>query len=192
MTVFEKVKSAVDMRTVAEGYGLHINRAGMCLCPFHEEHTPSAKIYPDALHCFGCGTHVDVISFTQKMFSLDKPIDAVKKLNQDFALHIDIDKAPDAAEITEYQKQIAEREAFEEWEKQAWRTLNNYFWLMREWRTFAPVSPDEKCDERFTYSLHYLDYAEHLCLEFINGNKEKRLSMKNIITKIADFLKCNA
>ena len=192
MTVFEQVKSAVDMKTVAEGYGLYINRAGMCLCPFHDEKTPSAKIYPDALHCFGCGEHVDVISFTQKMFNLDKPIDAVKKLNQDFNLHLETGNVPNIAEMSEYQKRIAEKQAYEEWEKQAWQMLNDYLWLMREWRTFAPVSPDEKCDERFTYSLQHLDYAEYLCLEFINGNKEKRLSMKNIVAKIADFLKSNA
>ena len=114
------------MKTVAEGYGLHINRGGMCLCPFHDERTPSAKIYLDALHCFGCGTHVDVIGFTQKYFNLNKPIDAVKKLNQDFGLHIEIGKAPTSAEVSEYQKRVAEKRAYEEWEKQAWRTLNNY------------------------------------------------------------------
>lgn len=95
------------MKTVAEGYGLHIGRGEMCLCPFHNEKTPSAKIYPDALHCFGCGEHLDVISFTQKMFSLDKPIDAVKKLNQDFNLHLETGNVPTIAEVSEYQKRIA-------------------------------------------------------------------------------------
>lgn len=175
------------MRTVAEGYGLEISRGGMALCPFHNERTPSAKIYPDALHCFGCGTHVDVIGFTQKMFGLDKPIDAVKKLNYDYDLHIDIGKAPTAEEVSEYQKHIREKREYEEWEKQAWRTLNDYLWLMREWRQYAPTNPDEKCDERFVYSLHHLDYAEYLCLEFINYNKAGRLSMKNIVAEIADF-----
>ncbi|WP_294474039.1 CHC2 zinc finger domain-containing protein [uncultured Ruminococcus sp.] len=189
MTVFEQVKSAIDMKTVAEGYGLHINRGGMCLCPFHEERTPSAKVYPDSFHCFGCGEHHDVISFTQKIISLDKPIDAVKKLNHDFGLHIEIGKAPTSEEVSEYQKQVAEKRAYEEWEKRAWRTLNNYLWLMREWRAFAPASPDEKCDERFVYSLHHLDYAEYLCWEFINSNKAGRLSMKNIVSEIADFQK---
>lgn len=189
MTVFEQVKSAVDMKTVAEGYGLHIDRCGMCICPFHEERTPSAKIYPDALHCFGCGAHVDVIGFTQKMFGLDKPIDAVKKLNDDYGLHIDIGKAPSAKEVSEYQKRVQEKHEYEVWEKSAWRTLNDYLWLMREWRQLAPASPDEKSDERFVYSLHHLDYAEHLCLEFINFNKAGRLSMKNIVEQIADFLK---
>ncbi|WP_288533976.1 CHC2 zinc finger domain-containing protein [uncultured Ruminococcus sp.] len=189
MTVFEQVKSAIDMKTVAEGYGLHIDRGGMTLCPFHNERTPSAKIYPDALHCFGCGTHVDVIGFTQKMFGLDKPIDAVKKLNYDYDLHIEISKTPTAEEVSEYQKHIREKREYEEWEKQAWRTLNDYLWLMREWKEYAPLSPDEKIDERFVYSLHHLDYAEYLCLEFINYNKAGRLSMKNIVSEIADFLK---
>ena len=93
------------MRTVAEGYGLEISRGGMALCPFHNERTPSAKIYPDALHCFSCGTHVDVIGFTQKMFGLDKPIDAVKKLNYDYDLHIEIGKTPTAEEVSEYRLQ---------------------------------------------------------------------------------------
>ena len=127
MTVFEQVKSAVDMRTVAEGYGLEISRGGMALCPFHAE------------------------------------------------------------KVTEYQKRVREKRAYEEWEKSAWRTLNDYLWLMREWREFAPTSPNEECDERFVYSLHHLDYAEYLCLEFINYNKAGRLSMKNIVAEIADF-----
>lgn len=175
------------MRMVAEGYGLEISRGGMALCPFHNERTPSAKIYPDALHCFGCGTHVDVIGFTQKMFGLDKPIDAVKKLNYDYDLHIEIGKTPTAEEVSEYQKRVAEKRAYEEWEKSARRILNAYLWLMREWKEYAPLSPDEKIDERFVYSLHHLDYAEYLCLEFINYNKASRLSMKNIVAEIADF-----
>lgn len=189
MTVFEQVKSAIDMRTVAEGYGLHIDRGGMCICPFHNEHTPSAKIYPDNLQCFGCGTHVDVIGFTQKMFGLDKPIDAVKKLNQDFGLHIQVGTTPTREEVSEYQKRIAEKRAYKEWEKSAWRTLNDYLWLMREWRQLAPKSPDEELDRRFIYALHHLDYAEYLCGEFIEMNKPGRITMKNIIDDIADFMK---
>ena len=84
MTVFEQVKSTIDMRTVAEGYGLEISRGGMALCPFHAE------------------------------------------------------------KVTEYQKRVREKRAYEEWEKSAWRTLNDYLWLMREWREYAPASPDEK------------------------------------------------
>lgn len=176
------------MRTAAEGYGLNINRSGMCLCPFHKERTPSAKIYPDALHCFGCGTHVDVISFTQKMFGLVGPIDAVKKLNDDYGLNINIEQAPTSEEVSEYQKRIAEKRAYEEWEKSAWKTLNDFLWLMREWRELAPKSPDDEPDRRFVYAMHHLDYAEYLCREFIDYNRSGRLSMKKIVAETADFL----
>ena len=92
-------------------------------------------------------------------------------------------------EASEYQKRVHGKRECEVWEKQAWRTLNDYLWLMREWREYAPASPEEKCDERFVYSLHHLDYAEYLCLEFINYNKAGRLSMKNIVAEIADLQK---
>lgn len=116
------------------------------------------RSYPDNFHCFGCGVHADVISFTQRMFGLEKPIEAVKKLNDDFGLHIDIGKSTPSEEVSEYQKRAAERKAYEIWEQSAWKILHDYLWLMREWRSFAPHSPDEKCDERFIYSLHY-DYT---------------------------------
>ena len=51
------------------------------------------------------------------MFSLSKPIDAVKKLNEDFGLHIEIGKVPTAEEVSEYQKWIAEKRAYEVWGK---------------------------------------------------------------------------
>ena len=107
------------MRTVAEGYGLNIDRSGMCLCPFHAEKTPSAKVYPHNLYCFGCGASADVIGFTQRLFSLSEPIEAVKKLNKDYGLHIAVGQAPTSAEVSGYHKRIAERRAYEEWEKQA-------------------------------------------------------------------------
>jgi DNA primase len=35
-------------------------------CPFHGEKTPSFYVYDDHFHCFGCGEHGDVITFTMK------------------------------------------------------------------------------------------------------------------------------
>ena len=119
------------------------------------------------------------------MFSLNKPIDAAKKLNDDYGLNIEIGKAPTETEVTEYQKRADEKRAYEEWEKQAWKILNDYYWLMRDWRALAPKSPDEECDKRFIYSLHHLDIAEHLCMEFINCDKDGRLSMMDTVAEIS-------
>lgn len=188
MTIFEQIKSAIDMRTVAEGYGLHINQAGMCLCPFHDERTPSAKIYHDSFHCFGCGTHTDVIGFAQRLFGIDKPIEAVKKLNQDFGLHIDVGKAPTHAEVLKFHKRGDERKEYEIWEQYAWKTLHDYLWLMKKWRLFVSHTSNDVCDDRFMYSLHHFDYAEYLCSEFISKDKQGRLSMKQTISATAVFL----
>ena len=188
MTVFEQVKSAINMKTVAEGYGLHIDRGGMVLCPFHNEKTPSAKIYGDNFHCFGCGEHHDVIGFTQKLFQLNKPIDFVKKLNTDFGLNIDIETVPTKADISEYQKRVNEQKAYREYEKNAWQILCDYLWLMREWKKRIPASPDDDLDGRFVYALHYFDYAEYLCDEFFKSDKNGRADMENCVSEMADFL----
>jgi DNA primase len=34
------------------------------LCPFHEEKTPSFKVFDDHYHCFGCGAHGTAIDFS--------------------------------------------------------------------------------------------------------------------------------
>lgn len=154
MNVFQIVKENLDMPTVASYYGLEINRSGMARCPFHDEKTPSAKIYKDNFHCFGCGEHLDVIAFVQKLFNLSRPIEAVKKLNQDFALHIDLDKPMNCCDVSELQKRKAEREQYKAWENNAWRLLNSYCKTLRSWQEiYAPKNPNEEQDKRFVYAL---------------------------------------
>src|SRR3989339_1013945 len=52
-----------------------------CLCPFHEERSPSFHIYPEQnrWHCFGCGESGDSITFIQLRQGLGF-IEAVKYL----------------------------------------------------------------------------------------------------------------
>ena len=59
MTIYEKAKSLVTAREAAKHYGLTVNRYGMALCPFHDDHNPSMKL-DDRFHCFGCGEDGDV------------------------------------------------------------------------------------------------------------------------------------
>lgn len=92
MTPFETAKDRISMREVLEGYGIVVNRGGMCFCPFHNEKTPSCKVYSDSLHCFGCGEHHDIISFAKMYFNLASQLEALKKLNDDFSLGLDLEK----------------------------------------------------------------------------------------------------
>src|ERR1700733_13073665 len=40
-------------------------------CPFHNEKTPSFKVYQDHYHCFGCGAHGDVFDWLEKRQGLE-------------------------------------------------------------------------------------------------------------------------
>ncbi|MBZ0097244.1 MAG: DNA primase [Sulfuricella sp.] len=43
------------------------------LCPFHDEQTPSFKVFHDHYHCFGCGTHGNAIEFTMARQGMSFP-----------------------------------------------------------------------------------------------------------------------
>lgn len=59
------------------------------LCPFHREKTPSFTVVEDKgfYHCFGCGAHGDVISFTMQTTNLSFP-EAVEALAREAGLEV--------------------------------------------------------------------------------------------------------
>lgn len=91
MSIFEDVKRQLNIRQVVEFYGFKVNRAGQFLCPFHNDHKPSASIKNDYFNCFVCGAGGDLITFTAKLHGL-RNIDACKKLDQDF--HLGLSQQP--------------------------------------------------------------------------------------------------
>ncbi len=66
----EEIKKSVSMREIAERYGIQVNRSGFCKCIFHNERTPSMKLYKDSFYCFSCQKSGDVFTFIQKMDGL--------------------------------------------------------------------------------------------------------------------------
>jgi DNA primase len=62
-----EIKSRLSIFQVLNHYGLKPNKHGFILCPFHDDHSPSLKVYPktNTFHCFGCGKSGDVIEFIQ-------------------------------------------------------------------------------------------------------------------------------
>ena len=85
MSIFDDVKQRLNIRQVVEHYGYKVNRAGQFICPFHNDHKPSASIKNDYFNCFVCGAGGDLISFTAKLHGLSN-INACKKLDNDFCL----------------------------------------------------------------------------------------------------------
>ena len=146
MTIFEAVKSRVTPRMAAERYGLRVSRNGMVRCPFHDDKTPSLKLYDDHYHCFGCQETGDVIAFTAKLFRI-APLDAAKKLAADFGLR---EAKPSVLTKLQIYKTQAENE------KLCFHVLQEYLCILQDWKTkYAPKTPDDEPDPRYVEaSLH--------------------------------------
>ena len=88
-SIFAAVKESVTMQQAAELCGLDV-RQGVCPCPFHNEKTPSMKLYPDHYYCFGCHAHGDVIDLTAKMRNLSE-MDAARLLADAFHVPVPVE-----------------------------------------------------------------------------------------------------
>jgi len=154
MTIYENVKAAVTVRQAAEYYGLQVSQNGMALCPFHNDTNPSMKLYDDHFHCFGCGATGDVIDFTARLFGISL-YESVKKLAADFG--IDPDKPPAAPTLSKPRYPMIK--AFREDELYCHRVLCDYLHLLENRKVqYAPKTPEEAWDDRFTEALQMHDY----------------------------------
>lgn len=96
------IKQQLSILTVLDHYNVKMNKNRQCLCPFHDDTTPSLKIYLDTntYHCFGCGATGDAIQFIQdKEFgaetsSVQAKHKALKKATALVGITIDVPKAP--------------------------------------------------------------------------------------------------
>lgn len=200
MNCFEEIRNRLDIRMVTERYGIEIKRNNTCLCPFHNDHHPSAYIYPNAFHCFTCNVHYDILGFVMELFGLSA-IDAAKKLNDDFNLGIRFGqkkeyhkpKYSEAAEIREIKRK--KRERFEKWEQEAYQTIHDYWWFVKEWyETLKPPKMDYvplnyQLDKRFVYALKHYSLAEKFSLGWIQQfSNEEKIEWKWVVDKMRRFL----
>ncbi|MGN0656589.1 MAG: CHC2 zinc finger domain-containing protein [Ruminiclostridium sp.] len=107
--ICQNIRQLVPMREAAEFYGFSVNRAGFISCPFHEEKTPSCKIYESSFNCFGCGENGDVIDFVRELYKIDFKA-AVTRINCDFGLDLPLKREPSKEEQERARKLKAERE----------------------------------------------------------------------------------
>ena len=197
MTIFDDIKELVDVPTAARTYGVEVHRGNMALCPFHRERHPSCKLYADHYYCFGCQAHGDVIRLVQELFGL-KPIEAVKQLNSDFALGLDLDKPPDMEKVNRRRRKIAERKAEKARVEHMYDVLLRYFTLLDKYKMrYAPTSPDEdrlssaRLDRRFVYALQNISYAEYMLEAFNRFDKEQQAEVKLEVDRIErEYKRC--
>ncbi len=191
MTIFDEVKSLVDVPTAARSYGVEVHRGNMAFCPFHRERHPSCKLYADHYYCFGCQAYGDVIRLVQELFGLT-PIEAVKQINSDFGLGLDLDKPPDMEAVARRRREIAERKAEKARAEHMYDVLLRYFTLLDKYKMrYVPTSPDEETDRRFVYALQNIGYAEYMLETFNRYDKEQQQEIKLEVDRIErEYKRC--
>lgn len=171
MNLFETVKTAVNAREAAQLYGVAVNRCGMALCPFHNDHHPSLLVADDHYHCFACGAHGDVIDLAANLFGLSL-YDAARKLAADF--HLAPDKPP-LESICQKLKQKTKAQQLQEDERLCCSVLGQYRRTLEEWKLqYAPQTPEETLNERFVEACHRLPWAEYLLDALLQGDSHER------------------
>ena len=171
MRIFEIVKENVNLREVAELYGIDVNRYGMALCPFHNDRHPSLYVADDHYYCFACGEHGDVIDFVSKLFRLSL-YDAAQKLAADF--HLTPDKPPSAAALHAKRIRTKAQQLMEN-ERLCFSVLSDYVRVLRDWMTrYAPLTQDEPLHERFIEACRNLDQTEYYLEILCVGDSHER------------------
>ena len=152
MNLYETIKAAVTTRQAAESFGIGVNKHGMALCPFHDDHHPSLKL-DKRYYCFACGESGDVIDFTARFFGISGHSAAIK-LARDFG----IDPRPP----TQAHTPLPNAEPFHE-EPPCIFSLAQELQQYRRWkREYAPEEPGQPYEDRFVEACRNLSHAEYL------------------------------
>ena len=189
MNVFGTVKTSINTREAAARYGVEVNRHGKALCPFHNDRNPSLFVDDDHYYCYACGEHGDVIDFTAKLFGL-KLYEAAQKLAYDFG--ITQDKPPTKA-MQEKQNRKSEAQRLRENEKLCFSALMAYMKFLQEWKVlYAPRTPEDDVDSRFSEACHWLPYVEYLVDLLIMGDSYERTEVIDMMMTDSKLKKLQA
>lgn len=172
MNIFETVKQSVTTRQAAERYGIRVKRNGMCLCPFHDDSTPSMKL-DRRYYCFGCGATGDVIDFVSQLRGIGSK-EAAILLAQDFAIPYE----DSAGKTNRPRQQNTDEQNYQHMERYCSRVLLDYYQLLCRWKEdYAPQTPENGYHPRFVEALQKLSLVEYLLDELLCGDIQARASV---------------
>ena len=172
MNLIREVKERADIVKVAESYGLELNRAYKCICPFHKEKTASLSISPQKQiwHCFGCGKGGDVISLVSELLSINN-YQAAKSINEKLRLGINTNQKVTQFEVNKYKTRKEIEEKFKQCENNTFQLLCDYLHLLWRWQEIK--NPES---ELYVEALQKIDYINYVIDEiFLNGTNEDKI-----------------
>lgn len=170
MNLYEQIKNQLTPKHVTERYGTSIHRGDMICCPFHDDKTPSMKLYDDHFYCFGCQKSGDVINLAAQLLGLTN-YEAAKLLSADFGITDEVPTQPVRTTPYEHSRQ------FHEDEQECYLALLDYFKLLKLWeQKYQPTSQIATPDPRFIEACQMKSYVEYLCDIFITGSTKERVT----------------
>ena len=188
MSIYEAVRSKVNLRMAAEKYGMDIGKNSMVRCPFHDDRTPSMKLNNKYYYCFGCGAKGDVISLVAEHLGLSAA-DAAQRIADDFVIE-KVNKSV-IAKLNFHKEKQKRRD-------RCVRVLCDYNRILRKWMTdYAPKTADEKLHPRFAEACRMLEVTEYMAELLDTGTKEEQnevvddLFRNNCIEHIEKYIKEN-
>ena len=182
------IRYQVDMRQIADMYGIPVKRGGFIVCPFHGDHDASLKIYSQrgghaGWHCFGCGAGGSVIDFVMKYDSCSFSA-AVGRINDRLSLGLlSVDNMFEReARRNDQRKYDSVREAFDEYidSAEAWAEREIEF-LFRWLQEIEAVPKAQRTAEAWTRHLwlqEELKYHEYLLSE-CNALRKEVIEWRN-------------
>ena len=170
--MYESIKAAVTARQAAESFGLTVNRSGMAICPFHEDHTPSLKL-DQRYYCFGCGAAGDVIDFTARLLGIGNH-DAARTLAERFGINLESQ--------TVITPKIKPAVPLRTLEQRCRFALVQYEKLLRSWKKqYAPQGPEELFHEKFVEGFLRESVISHLIDEMMDADPWRRRQVVEIL-----------
>lgn len=170
MNFADEIKQRVSMVDMLQQYGIEMDRANFCKCPFHQEKSASFKAYAGdrGYYCYGCHTSGSVIDFVMQYFGLQYG-DSINKINTDFSLGLPIGERISLRQRREMERRQMERQEERDREQRERERLEGEYWSAFDvWkrydtnkREYAPRSPSEDFHPLFVDAVKNIDRATY-------------------------------
>lgn len=175
--VYEQVRQRVDIEEAASFYGVEIKRNHKASCPFHTDRKPSMSFKHNRFKCFSCGESGSVIDLVVKLHNIEPP-EAVKRLNEDFNLALDIAKPEDKQTAKKRRQDNALYNAFWEWEKKVFILFaDELHRLEKIQRAVRPCADRLAQVAIYAAAVQQIPRIEHIVNTFIYGTFEDKLEL---------------
>lgn len=119
----------MSIRDVLTLNGIQVGRHGFAVCPFHGDHDASLKVYDNGRGwvCYGCHKGGDVINLAMELYGVGFQ-DAIRKLNDEFSVGIDLDRIPSTKEAFMAAAKVARMKAERKQEQEDQAALDRAYW----------------------------------------------------------------